>query len=183
MAAGIGVVSARRDGRGHRESAKFIGLGPTTAEYVRPHRGALDGACSGVTVSRGIHRLSRRRGTLTQRSSGQGGQLTSACEVRSRVVRAFSTSPLIEVRRAENADADKLANQGIDDAIRRVLCPRCGAEPGEGCVGPLGREARLFRPRTCRRRRPRVPTRTANSQYPLLTARLDGLSQFLEIDF
>ncbi len=30
---------------------------------------------------------------------------------------SFSTSSLTEVRRAQNADADKLANQGIDDAI------------------------------------------------------------------
>jgi hypothetical protein len=29
----------------------------------------------------------------------------------------FSTSALTRVPRAQNADADKLANQGIDDAI------------------------------------------------------------------
>jgi ribonuclease HI len=30
---------------------------------------------------------------------------------------SFSTSSLTRVPRAQNADADKLANQGIDDAI------------------------------------------------------------------
>ena len=32
----------------------------------------------------------------------------------------FSTSSLTRVDRALNADADKLANQGIDDAISRI---------------------------------------------------------------
>ena len=76
-------------------------------------------------------------GHLLKGHQVKADRLSPAFVVRARVAqRAFSTRSLTEVRRGQNADADELANQGIDDAIRQLPCPSCGAKSGEPCIGP-----------------------------------------------
>jgi ribonuclease HI len=123
------------------ERAKFIGIKTNNeAEYIALIEGLEMALAHGVTDLEAYLDSPVLAGHMIKgyqiKADNLRPLITAVAELRD----AFSTSSLTKVPREQNADADKLANQGIDDAIRQFPCPTCGAKPGESCIGPRGQQ-------------------------------------------
>jgi len=183
--AAIGVVLHAESGGVIDSLAKFIGVRTNNeAEYVALIVGLQMALRCGVTDLGAYIDSPVVAGHLLKDHQVKADNLRPLVKCARELCDAFSTPPLIEVRRAENADADKLANQGIDDAIRRVLCPRCGAKPGAPCVGPLGQKlVSIHRERVVAAGLDRADAHRELADILCHKPGWTGLLEFLEIDF
>ncbi len=135
--AGIGAVLRSESGEGIGKIAKFIGIRTNNeAEYIALIEGLQMALDCGVTELEAYIDSPVVAGHLLKGHEVKADNLRPLIRCAREMRRAFSTSSLTKVPRGENADADKLANQGIDDAIRQFPCPSCGAKSGEPCIGP-----------------------------------------------
>ena len=135
--AGIGAVLRSESGEVIGKFAKFIGIRTNNeAEYIALIEGLQMALDCGVTELEAYIDSPVVAGHLLKGHEVKADNLRPLIKCAREMRRAFSTSSLTEVRRGENADADKLANQGIDDAIRQFPCRSCGAKSGEPCIGP-----------------------------------------------
>lgn len=116
--AGIGAVLRSESGEIIGEIAKGIGLATNNvAEYTALIAGlqmALDARVTDIDVHFDSPVLA---GHLLNGHRVKAEHLRPLVERVRQVLGRFSTSSLVRVPRTLNAHADKLANQGIDDAI------------------------------------------------------------------
>jgi ribonuclease HI len=134
--AGIGAVLHAESGGVIDKLAKFIGVRTNNeAEYTALIEGLQMALACGITDLEAYIDSPVVAGHLLKGHQVRADRLRPLVKRARELLDAFSTSSLTEVRRAQNADADKLANQGIDDAVRQSPCPSCGAKPGEPCMG------------------------------------------------
>lgn len=117
--AGIGAVLRSESGDTIGEIARGIGVATNNvAEYTALIEGlqmALDAGVTEIDVRFDSPVLA---GHLLKGHSVKADHLRPLVERVRQLLDAFGTSSLVRVPRAQNADADRLANRGIDDAIR-----------------------------------------------------------------
>ncbi len=119
-AAGIGAVLRSESGEIIGQIAK--GIGPATnnvAEYTALIEGLQMALDAGVTDIDAYIDSPVVAGHLLKGHRVKADHLRPRVERVRQLLDLFSTSSLARVPRALNADADKLANQGIDHAIKQ----------------------------------------------------------------
>ena len=135
--AGIGAVLHSESGEVIDKLAKFIGIRTNNeAEYIALIEGLQMALDYGVTDLEAYIDSPVLAGHLLKGHQVKADHLRPLIKCVRELLEAFSTSSLTEVRRAQNADADELANQGIDDAVRQFPCPSCGAKPENHASAP-----------------------------------------------
>ncbi len=116
--AGIGAVLRSETGEVIGEIAKGIGLATNNvAEYTALIEGLQMALARGVTDVDAYIDSPVVAGHLLRGHQVKADHLRPLVERVRELLDTFSTSALTRVPRAQNADADKPANQGIDDAI------------------------------------------------------------------
>src|SRR5215207_5849999 len=123
-AAGIGAVLRSESGETIGQIAK--GIGPATnnvAEYTALIEGLQMALDAGVTDIDAYIDSPVVAGHLLKGHRVKADHLRPLVERVRQLLDLFSTSSLARVPRALNADADKLANQGIDHAINQGKSP------------------------------------------------------------
>ena len=116
--AGIGAVLRSESGEVIGEIARGIGLATNNvAEYTALIEGLQMALARGVTDVDAYIDSPVVAGHLLKGHKIKAEHLRPLIERVRQLLDSFSTSSLTRVPRAQNADADKLANQGIDDAI------------------------------------------------------------------
>jgi ribonuclease HI len=139
--AAIGAVLHAESGAVIDKFAKFIGVRTNNeAEYIALIEGLQMALACGVTDLEAYIDSPVVAGHLLKGHQVKADRLRPLVKSARELLEAFSTSSLTEVRRAQNADADRLANQGIDDAVRQFPCPSCRAGLGEPCTGGRGQQ-------------------------------------------
>jgi ribonuclease HI len=134
--AGIGAVLRSESGEVIGKIATFIGIRTNNeAEYIALIEGLQMALDCGVTDLEAYIDSPVVAGHLLKGHQVKADRLSPLVKCARELLKAFSTRSLTEVRRGQNADADELANQGIDDAIRQFPCPSCGTKSGEPCIG------------------------------------------------
>jgi ribonuclease HI len=119
--AGIGAVLRSESGEVIGEIARGIGLATNNvAEYTALIEGLQMAHDGGVTDLDAFIDSPVVAGHLLKGHKVKADHLRPLVERVRELLDLFSTSSLARVPRALNADADKLANQGIDDTISKV---------------------------------------------------------------
>lgn len=139
--AGIGAVLHAESGEVIDKIAEFIGVKTNNeAEYIALIKGLQLALACGVSDLEAYIDSPVVAGHLLKDHQVKADHLRPLVQNARELLDNFSTKSLTEVRRDRNADADRLANQGIDDAVRQFPCPSCGSKPGETCLGPRGQQ-------------------------------------------
>jgi ribonuclease HI len=119
--AGIGAVLRSESGQVIGETARGIGVATNNvAEYTALIEGLQMALDRGVTDLEAYIDSPVVAGHLLKGHRVKADHLRPLVDRVRQQLDLFSTSSLTRVPRALNADADKLANQGIDDAISRI---------------------------------------------------------------
>jgi ribonuclease HI len=117
--AGIGAVLRSESGEVIGEIARGIGVATNNvAEYTALLEGLQMALSRGVTDLDVYIDSPVVAGHLLKGHRVKAEHLRPFIERVRELLDSFSTSSLTRVHRAQNADADRLANRGIDDAIR-----------------------------------------------------------------
>jgi len=119
--AGIGAVLRSEQGDVIGEIGRGIGLATNNvAEYIAPIEGLQMALDQGVVNPDAYIDSPVVAGHLLKGHRVKADHLRPLVDRARQQLDLFSTPSLTRVPRALNADADKLANQGIDDAISKM---------------------------------------------------------------